>query len=311
MATKTEMNFFAADFVKILDNQPGSEGPVFTMDGKLYMVAPEVEVDGKPAGQILRIDLEIKQASVLVAPSVDGFGGIPAGCQCDLDNNIWVADMTLGILKVKQDGTFQQIATKDNKNEALQGCNDLIFDCEGNLWITAPAGPIAPHAFTRSDKEAFGSAYCYTKAGEVIKVATGFKFSNGIAVQHNSNGIPVKLIVAETFHNSSLWSFDIVGPGQVKNKQLWGTLPGNPGPDGMDFDEEGNLIVANHGSGTLDVFGPNGGEPICRIKCPFKHPSNVHFRPDSDELYVTEHEFHGLWKLKWKNKGMKQFCERI
>ena len=77
----------------------------------------------------------------------------------------------------------------------------------------------------------------------------------------------------------------------------------------MDFDSENNLIVANWGSGYLEVFGPNGGEPKYRIKCPFSKPSNVHFRPETNELYVTEHDNGALWKLEWKNKGRKEFCE--
>ena len=32
----------------------------------------------------------------------------------------------------------------------MQGCNDCVFDCHGNLWITAPAGSIAPAPYKRS-----------------------------------------------------------------------------------------------------------------------------------------------------------------
>lgn len=32
----------------------------------------------------------------------------------------------------------------------MQGCNDCTFDYDGNLWITAPAGKIAPHPYERS-----------------------------------------------------------------------------------------------------------------------------------------------------------------
>ena len=35
---------------------PGAEGPVFNRNGEFYMVAPEVEVDGKFAGQILQVN---------------------------------------------------------------------------------------------------------------------------------------------------------------------------------------------------------------------------------------------------------------
>lgn len=77
----------------------------------------------------------------------------------------------------------------------------------------------------------------------------------------------------------------------------------------MDFDEEGNLIVTNHGGGHLEVFSPAGGDPVARIKCPFRQPSNVHFKPGTNIVYVTEHDFNGLWRFEWKHKGMKQYCE--
>ena len=32
----------------------------------------------------------------------------------------------------------------------MQGCNDCAFDYDGNLWVTAPAGEIAPAPFERS-----------------------------------------------------------------------------------------------------------------------------------------------------------------
>lgn len=53
--------------------------------------------------------------AVLCEPRGDGVGGIPAGCQCDKEGNIYVADMRLGILKVSQKGEFQQV--KANLNE--------------------------------------------------------------------------------------------------------------------------------------------------------------------------------------------------
>ena len=79
----------------------------------------------------------------------------------------------------------------------------------------------------------------------------------------------------------------------------------------MDFDSEGNLLVANWGSSHLEVFGPEGGDPKYRVHCPFSKPSNMHFKPNSTELYVTEHDSHGLWKFNWKNEGRKEYCELL
>ena len=64
------------------------------------------------------------------------------------------------------------------------------------------------------------------KPGEIKRIAKDLKFPNGIAVQHTPGGRPSKLIYAET-GTLSLWSHDIVAPGQVTNRpQLWGKLPG-------------------------------------------------------------------------------------
>ena len=89
---------------------------------------------------------------------------------------------------------------------------------------------------------------------------------------------------------------------------LSGNLEG--GADGMDFDDKGNLLVAHWGSGHIEVFSPDGGSPVKRVPCPFQKPSNIHFEPKSQTVYVTEHEFHGLWKFEWETCGMPQFCER-
>ncbi|CAH1787843.1 unnamed protein product [Owenia fusiformis] len=290
-------------FIKILKENGHREGPVFTKDGHFYIVLPF-------DGEIRRVDLKLKKSSTFVAPSVNGFNGMPAGLQCDLENNIWVADARLGLLKVDQDGSFTQVATKDNQNETIQGCNDLIFDYHGNLWITASFGPIASKSFTDSRKDPFGSVYCYNMTtNEIIKVATGFLYPNGIAVQHDSNGTPKKLIFGSSYNiTAPLWSFDIVSPCQIENKQVWGNLPANGNINGIDFDEKGNLIVTliDNGSSLLFVFGPNGGTPTCQLKLPTTRATNIQFRPDSNELYITG---DALLKLRWKYNGMKQYCE--
>ncbi|GAB1603366.1 diisopropyl-fluorophosphatase-like [Argonauta hians] len=287
----------------------GSEGPVFDKDGNFFVVAPEVEKDGKPAGQILCVNLNVNQTCILCEPEINGYGGIPAGCQFDRSDNLFVADMRLGLLKVKLDGTYSQVATCDSDGKQMQGCNDCAFDYQGNLWITAPAGEIAPAPYTRSMEDPFGSVYCYT-GGKMVKIDTGIRFPNGIAVLHLNDGRPQKLIVAET-PTKLLWSYDIESPGKVSNKKIWAYIPGDHegGADGMDFDEENNLLVANWGSGHIEVFSPEGGQPIHRIKCPFMKPSNLHFEPHSKTIYITEHENHAVWKFNWKRNGKMQFCE--
>ena len=69
--------------------------------------------------------------------------------------------------------------------------------------------------------------YCKPKGSDdVIRIASGIFFPNGLAVQHNAARVPSMLIVAET-PTKTLWAFDIEAAGRVFNKRVWGKLPGN------------------------------------------------------------------------------------
>lgn len=46
---------------------------------------------------------------MLCEPQIDGHGGVPAGLQIDKNGDLWVADMRLGILHVKPDGSMTQV----------------------------------------------------------------------------------------------------------------------------------------------------------------------------------------------------------
>jgi len=94
-------------------------------------------------------------------------------------------------------------------------------------------------------------------------------------------------------------------PGVFFRRRRFAVLPGKHfgGPDGMDFDSDGNLLATNWGAGTIDVFARNS-VLIERLECPFDKPSNVHFGgPDGCDLYVTEHTTNGLWRTRWRYPG--------
>ena len=40
----------------------------------------------------------------------------------------------------------------DSDGNVMQGCNDCSLDYNGNLWVTAPAGDIAPAEERNSNK---------------------------------------------------------------------------------------------------------------------------------------------------------------
>ena len=61
--------------------------------------------------------------------------------------------------------------------------------------------------------------------GKVIEVDSGLNYPNGIAVQHTADGKPQKLLVAN-WDPLVIYSYDIIAPGVVRNKRVWGNLQG-------------------------------------------------------------------------------------
>jgi gluconolactonase len=112
-------------------------------------------------------------------------------------------------------------------------------------------------------------------------------------------------VVAETF-TKTLWAYELTESGHVVRKSHWATLSGNHrgGPDGIDFDIDGNLLATNWGGGAIEIFDPSG-RAIDRLSTPFTQPSNLHFGgPDGCDLFVTEHTSNAVWKTRWPRPGL-------
>lgn len=260
----------------------GSEGPLVTKNGRIFMVEPRT-------GSIFEI--EAGGGKKLLANT----GGIPAGLQLHQDGSIWVADMKRGILRVTLDGAVESMVS-EWQGQPIRGCNDCSFDSQGNLYFTAPAGSSAANPV--------GEVFCRLTTGEVLRLGEGYAFCNGLAISADDK----LLVVAET-STKKLHGYRLSAPGQVQEKFLFATLPGDHkgGPDGVDFDEQGRLIATNWGGGHLEVFAADGTLEK-RFALPFDKPSNLHFTgPGSRTLLITEHTHNGLWKTEWDCAGQMQF----
>jgi gluconolactonase len=276
----------ACDLRCLAQGIAGAEGPLVTRSGEIFLVAPS-------DGEVVRV---LPGGGTEVFAST---GGRPAGLQLDREGNIWVADMSRGILRVAPDGSLFEEATTF-EDAPMRGCNDLIFDGDGNLYFTAPAGS------NGRPGGATGEIFFRSRDGQVSRIDAGFAFPNGIAVNAACN----LLVFAETFTHR-LIAYDLAAPGQVRNRREWAMLPCREGEkaggDGMDFDANGNLVVTNYSAGTLEVFSPSA-EHLQTITLPFKKCSNVHFYSNvSPRLLVTEHENNALWDFDYGCPGQTQF----
>ena len=86
-----------------------------------------------------------------------------------------------------------------------------------------------------------------------------------------------QLYVAVTRGNC-VWRVPFVGDGGVAKVGLHIQLSGGGGPDGLALDEEGGLIVAHVGMGSVWTFS-SLGEPVHRIKsCMGTHTTECRLR---------------------------------
>jgi gluconolactonase len=204
--------------------------------------------------------------------------GIPAALAFGPDGCLYVTDEgRRSIVRVTPEGK-QSDFISHYQGKRINGPNDLCFDHDGNLFFTDPWGS--------SLVKPIGSVYGFEWSTKtLIQIHTGLAFPNGILVRDD------RLYAAETYTNM-IWTYDVVGPGKAENPVEFCRLPDLKardlnGPDGMAFDEEGNIYIATYGVGFVYVYDRTGklieGIPIVGTQ-----PTNVCFGgPDHDTLFVT------------------------
>lgn len=253
------------------------EGPVFLPDGNLWLVE-------KDAGNLIRYQAgEIQRFAV---------GGLPNGLALDAQGLIWYCDAGNNSIC-----TFDPLTqAKQSICSELEGVplfmpNDLAFDAIGNLIFTCPGDRL---------KENKGYVCCLDLDGKLSRIATGMDYPNGLAFDASNNG----LYIAET-GTGSIW----FGDWDAQTKLWTRSTPvintaGAVGPDGMAFDELGNLYIAVYGDGKINVYN-NKQEFIQEIKLSGSNPTNCAFDPTGSlGLVITEAQTGELLHIPLPYKGI-------
>ena len=259
------------------------EGPAFAENGDLYFV-------NWLTSSINRID------SAGVVLEVANTGGIPAGLAFHRDGTLYCADegdRIHGIITIDPAGTIAPFVDS-YAERPLNGANDLVFDQNGVLYFSDPWGS--------SLARPIGGFYRAFPNRRVERLDSGLAFPNGVALNADDSAV----FLAETGTNQ-IYRYDIASNGSVGRRSLFARLADAPGPDGMAFDAAGNLWVAHHGAGRVDVFDPSGQE-IDRIDLPGRQVTNVAFGgAHDDEVAITEVASASVYRVRVGVKGQRLF----
>ena len=263
------------------------EGPAFDRDGNLYVV----ELAGE---RVSRITPDGVRSTLCET------GGVPNGSTIGPDGALWVTnnggpDDPGWVERIDlATGTTEHVI----EDPSFGGCNDLVFDAEGNLYFTDPHGSLRRNRLP-------GHVYCYSGGGELSRVATDYAFPNGIGISDDGR----TLLVAETV-SGIVWAHEIKSPGRLGERREYAHLPEGHLPDGFAFDAAGNLLVCGHFGGAISVFDA-AGKRIDSIGPLDERVTNVAFGgPDFSTLYITESHFKRVSTFAWHTPGMKLFPDR-
>lgn len=212
------------------------------------------------------------------------------GLAFDNDGNLFVCEYGFGrILQINNKAEIKVYAD-GYEGKRFNRPNDLTIDKNGNLFFTDPKS---------YDKNIFDGRIFFidSKTKEVVLLGDSLAFPNGI----NISQIDKKLYVCESA-KQKIVRFTITTNNRLINKEDFVDLPGGD-PDGIEFDEMGNLYVAHFGGKAVYIFSPEG-KLLQKIETPGSKPSNLEFGDDDlKTLYLTEVETNSLYKIRTKFAG--------
>ena len=287
------------------------EGPVVMPDGSVLVV----EIQGQRLMRVLpNGDLKVA-AHLGGGPNGAALG--PDGC-CYVCNNggfSWRTDdgftRPTGESADYTGGCIQRVNLADGKVETLytrcdgvplHGPNDIVFDAHGGFWFTDFGKKFA-------DRLLLGGLYYARTDGSFIRrAAFPFMTPNGIGLSPDGK----TLYAAET-ETSRLWSYPVLGPGQLQLQpfpspnggQLVHGLPGYQRFDSLALEESGNICVATLVRGGISVFSPDG-KLIEFHEAPEGYCTNICFGgPERRTAYITLSGYGQLFEAEWPRPGLR------
>ena len=286
------------------------EGPVALPDGSVLVV--EIE-----AGRLTRV--LPSGALQVVAELGGGPNGAalgPDGC-CYVCNNggfSWRTDKGFtrptGPAADYQGGSIQRVDIQTGQVHTLythcdgvplHGPNDIVFDTYGGFWFT-------DFGKTFEDRIMRGAVYYATMDGRFIRrVAHPVLTPNGVGLSPDGR----TLYVTET-ETSRLWSFPVLGPGQLGHEpwpspnggRLVHGLAGFQRFDSLAVEEGGNVCVATLVRGGISVFSPEG-ELLEFHEAPEGYCTNICFGgEDRRTAFITLSGYGQLLAVRWPRAGL-------
>ena len=203
-------------------------------------------------------------------------GGLPNGICVDTEGNCIVANLGNGeVQSLSSDGSHRVLMTEADGRKMVTP-NFPFMDFAGRLWVSNSTDNPDVDASLRAPIPD-GCLVVIAKGMQPRIVATDICFANGVAVDAREEYV----YVAETMRRRVL-RYPIHADNSVGPVEVYGPDPlGRMGfPDGIAFDEAGNLWVTFPAANAVGLIDPQGKldifveDPEGRV---INHPANICF----------------------------------
>lgn len=189
----------------------------------------------------------------------------------------------------------------------LMGPNDIIFDCQGDMWFT-------DHGKTYGRTMDCGALYHAASDGTSIRQAAfPMVTPNGCGLSPDES-----VLYASETETGRLWRWPITGRGELA-KRSWpspnggamvGGATGYQRFDSMALEANGNICVATLVTGGITVFSPEG-EKLEYWEGPEPYCTNICFGgADLSTAYITVSGTGLLIAAKWPRPGLPLLHQR-
>ncbi len=187
------------------------------------------------------------------------------------------------LVRVEPDGT--RVRHADLSHLSPYGWSELTVDGRGNVYVNALNFDFADFESVLASGRAPGKIALVRPDGDVLEVADGIAFPNGMVVTPDND----TLILAESFA-SRLTAFDIAADGTLSGRRVWAD---GVGPDGICLDADG-CIWASSGAMINDCARiREGGEVLDRIELDRPCFAAMLGGPDRRTLFMLTAEWRG------------------
>ncbi|MFO7963302.1 MAG: SMP-30/gluconolactonase/LRE family protein [Desulfobacterales bacterium] len=215
------------------------EGVMALDDGRLFTA------DGR--GRCARIDAAGETSFF------GELGGVPNGICIDTDGNCIVANIGNGQVQALEPGGGHTVLFTEADGRKMPAPNFPYMDFKGRLWVSNSTANSDIDAALRNPSP--DGCVVIMEKGEARVAADGIYFSNGVTLDQSE----AYLYVAQTMKRNVLrYSIRVdgsLGPAEVYGPKSLGDMGF---PDGIAFDDAGNLWVTFPARNAVGYITPDG-----------------------------------------------------